>query len=504
MPTFSVIAFDRCLEPTSNSNRDINKSNVNGSAPAKPSDREHKDSTLDNKKTSRGFISPALYATPAAAPIPSDTVESFNPSPYVVDLKRRGPPIMRDGKGSDPGAKAEGNDGESENGVLNGAKPCGGPVMASSALGETSTSVNFSAHLAGLEIVKKASRGCENSAAVKSSADSDGLEFVEKIWPAGKNSASARSSASLEFVKNISTGGRNPASVTCLPSTKSALVREGSIGRQGDVATVSPNSVLREEDDGCSDDFLEAEEWKTIASSSDVEDISAAHQKSLNSNSQLNQSEYFDALEDISPEDAASQGSEPCNTRLQSELKTLRENLLVETTRRKQIEENLNYMRNQWQNIEKKFLSAGLSFPSVRTNSLPQDMGLDYTDEIVRQLLVARFVAEAVGRGSARAEMEQEMKTIVEGKNREIARLHDKIQFYEVVNQEMSRRNQEVIEIARRRRHIRKKRQRFVWTSFAVAATIGTIALVRSYVTGPERSSMISMGNQTDNQRNAS
>lgn len=504
MPTFSVIAFDRCLEPTSNGNNDISKTNVNGSPSAKPSDKEHKDRPLDNKKTSRGFISPALYTTPASAPIPSDTVESFNPSPYVVDLKRRGPPIVRDGKGFDRGAKAEGNDGERENGVRNGAKPCDGPVMASAARCETSTPASFSAHSAGLEIVEKASPGYENSAAVKSSADSDGLEFAEKIWPAGKNSASARSSASLEFVKNISTGGRNPASVTCLSSSKSALVREGSIGRQGDGATVSPNSVLREEDDGCSDDFLEAEEWKSIASSSDMEDISAAHQKSLNSNSQLNQSEFFDALEDISTEDAASQGSEPYNTKLQSELETLRENLLVETRKRKQIEETLNHMQNQWQNMGKKFSSAGLSFPSIGTNSLPQDIGLDDIDGIGRQLVVARFVAEAVGRASARAETEQEMKAIVEGKNREIARLHDKIQFYEVVNHEMSRRNQEVIEIARRRRHIRKRRQRFVWTSFAVAATIGTIALVHSYVTGPERSSMISMGSQTDNQRNAS
>jgi len=143
MPTFSVIAFDRCLEPTSNGNNDISKTNVNGSPSAKPSDKEHKDSPLDNKKTSRGFISPALYTTPASAPIPSDTVESFNPSPYVVDLKRRGPPIVRDGKGFDRGAKAEGNDRERENGVRNGGKPCDGPVMASAALCETSTPVSF-------------------------------------------------------------------------------------------------------------------------------------------------------------------------------------------------------------------------------------------------------------------------------------------------------------------------------------------------------------------------
>lgn len=492
MPTFSVIAFDRCLEPTSNANDGINTSNVKGTASAKPSDKEYKDSPSDNKKSSRGFVSPALYATPAAAPIPSDTVESFNPSPYVVDLKRRGPPVMRDDKGFDRGAKAERNEGKRENGVKNGAKSCGGPVMASVALGETSASVNYSAHSAGSEFVEKTSTSCENS------ADSDGLKFVEKTWPGAKNSASVKSSAGLEFAKNISIAGRNPASVTCLPSSKSVLVRESSIGRQGDVATGSPNSVLREEDDGCCDDFLEAEDWKSIASSSDTEDTSAAHKKSSNYNSQTSQSEFFDALEDMSPEDVASQGSEPYNTRLRSELDALKENLLVETRKRKQIEETLNHMQNQWQKMEKKFSSAGLSFPSMRINSVPQGMGLDCIDEIGRQLVVARFVAETIGRVSAKSEMELKMKAMVEDKNREIGRLRDKIQFYEVVNHEMSRRNQEVIEIARRRRHTRKKRQKILWTSFAVAATIGTIALVQSYVTGPERSCMTSPGTQTE------
>jgi len=46
-----------------------------------------------------------------------------------------------------------------ENGVRNGAKPYGGPIMASTALCETSTPVSFSAHSTGLEIVEKASPG---------------------------------------------------------------------------------------------------------------------------------------------------------------------------------------------------------------------------------------------------------------------------------------------------------------------------------------------------------
>ena len=102
-------------------------------------------------------------------------------------------------------------------------------------------------------------------------------------------------------------------------------------------------------------------------------------------------------------------------------------------------------MQNQWQKMANIFSSTGISFPSTIINSVPRDMGLDCIDEIGIQLVVARYVAEAIGRVSAKAEMEQNMEAMVEAKNHEIGRLHDKIQFYEVVNNEMSRRNQEVI-----------------------------------------------------------
>lgn len=59
------------------------------------------------------------------------------------------------------------------------------------------------------------------------------------------------------------------------------------------------------------------------------------------------------------------------------------------------------------------------------------------------RLVVAQVVASAVARGAARAELAQEMENVVGEKNREIARLRDKLHYYELVNHEMSQRNQE-------------------------------------------------------------
>lgn len=60
-----------------------------------------------------------------------------------------------------------------------------------------------------------------------------------------------------------------------------------------------------------------------------------------------------------------------------------------------------------------------------------------------QKLVVAQVVAFSVARGAARAEVDEEMENVVAEKNREIARLRDKLHYYELVNHEMSQRNQE-------------------------------------------------------------
>ena len=65
------------------------------------------------------------------------------------------------------------------------------------------------------------------------------------------------------------------------------------------------------------------------------------------------------------------------------------------------------------------------------------------SDSQAQKVVVAQVVAYAVARGAARAEVDEEMENVVVDKNREIARLRDKLHYYELVNHEMSQRNQE-------------------------------------------------------------
>ncbi|KAL5981887.1 hypothetical protein ACLOJK_015954 [Asimina triloba] len=55
---------------------------------------ERQQSSSTDKRNRRAYISPALYATPKATPLP-DCPSSFIPSPYVVNHKRRGPRLLK-------------------------------------------------------------------------------------------------------------------------------------------------------------------------------------------------------------------------------------------------------------------------------------------------------------------------------------------------------------------------------------------------------------------------
>ncbi|GFY80368.1 hypothetical protein Acr_01g0001770 [Actinidia rufa] len=113
--------------------------------------------------------------------------------------------------------------------------------------------------------------------------------------------------------------------------------------------------------------------------------------------------------------------------------------------------------------------------------------GADPAEELCRQVYLARFVSNSIGRGTARAEVEMEMEAQVESKNFEIARLWDRLHYYEAVNREMSQRNQEAVETSRR---LRQRRKRWVWGSIAAAITLATGALAWSYFsTGGQSSS---------------
>jgi len=118
----------------------------------------------------------------------------------------------------------------------------------------------------------------------------------------------------------------------------------------------------------------------------------------------------------------------------------------MEIERRKQAEEALAMIRNQWQILREKLRSVGLILPAdLSALSENSQSGINPTEEICRQIHLARFVSESIGRGIAKAEAEAEMEAQLEVKNFEIARLSDRLNYYEAMNREMSQRNQEAI-----------------------------------------------------------
>lgn len=118
---------------------------------------------------------------------------------------------------------------------------------------------------------------------------------------------------------------------------------------------------------------------------------------------------------------------------------------MEEIEKQKQAEEALNHMRKLWQRIREQLLPIGLSLPAVPV-TIGEDPQLDdAVKNMIEQLYVARFVSNSIGRGMAKAEAEEEMEGQIELKNFEIARLWDKLHYYEAVNREMSQRNQEAV-----------------------------------------------------------
>ncbi|PPR81668.1 hypothetical protein GOBAR_AA39047 [Gossypium barbadense] len=173
---------------------------------------------------------------------------------------------------------------------------------------------------------------------------------------------------------------------------------------------------------------------------------------------------------------------------IEAELREIRSNLLIEIEKRKKAEETLNQMRCKWQRISQEFAVAGLALPVDPVDATDDEL-VKPVEELRQQESVARLVSLSVGRGVARAEMQMEMESQIKLKNFEVARLLDRLHYYKAVNQEMSQRNQEAIEMARRDRQRKKRRQKWVWGSIAAAITLGMTALAWSYLPSGKASS---------------
>ncbi|XP_031486172.1 uncharacterized protein LOC116254751 isoform X1 [Nymphaea colorata] len=193
------------------------------------------------------------------------------------------------------------------------------------------------------------------------------------------------------------------------------------------------------------------------------------------------QSEFFDASDDFWRDGLSSQGSPFYRSSLQADLDFLKMDLLLETERRKRAEEAVQNMHEQWERISKQLSQIGLSLPMLdeSSNLVQEDEG-GYA--LSQEVAIARFVAEAIGRGQARAEAEARAEAVINAKNVEIARLHDKLQYYETVNREITQRNLQNIEATRRLKRWRKRRKRLVWGCVGLSFVIGACFLTYSYL----------------------
>ncbi|KAK6150635.1 hypothetical protein DH2020_015567 [Rehmannia glutinosa] len=258
-------------------------------------------------------------------------------------------------------------------------------------------------------------------------------------------------------------------------ATDEIKVDENGNTDEKDVASVyKDDSCVPMKQDGEVDEFVDPQDSMSVTSIGESEGNGGA-ERSLNSTTPL--AEFYDAWEELSSEN----GPQLPMPDIESELREMRLSLLMEIEKRKQAEESLYNIRNQWRMIRENLSLVGLTLP-VDPTTLPEgEQPADLAAEVCQQVYLARFVSNSIGRGIAKAEVEMEVEAQIKLKNFEIARLCDRLHYYEAVNQEMSQRNQEVVETARRLRQRRKRRHKWVWGSIATAVTLGSAVLAYSY-----------------------
>lgn len=141
-------------------------------------------------------------------------------------------------------------------------------------------------------------------------------------------------------------------------------------------------------------------------------------------------------------------------------------------------EEAVKLLQLRWNEAAQKCTSMGFS-------STPNELMVDRSRDLhevyehfLDRLAVARVVAGAVASAAIRADRDEELERIIANKNWEISRLWDKLQYVELVNREISQRNQEDIEVAQRRRRRHKRRQKWVIGGLCSALCLGTAGLL--------------------------
>ncbi|MBA0793780.1 hypothetical protein Gohar_018164, partial [Gossypium harknessii] len=458
MPTFTAIALDRLIEP--GPSRSVNNSGPNSKPPIPnpkpiPSTKmKRSSSTSVTSKVNRPQISPALYATPEATPLP-DSPSSFPPSPYIINHKRRGPRLLK--SFSEDNVSSWEKKAHEEDEVNGNAKLAEGNSVDLL----KDCSVTFSIHEPNEE---EHENGAHNGP------------------------------INVEQANSVHGGSIKEEHMNCFHDGEVGSSQMNN-GLAIDASVLKPGA-LNLEKGGDSEDFFDPNESMSVASNTEGGDDAAAESAARFATQGV---EFFDAWDDfLFPPELSSESLPQSGPHdIEAELREIRLSLLTEIEKRKQAEEALNKMQSKWRRIGQEFGDVGLSLP-VDPLVVTEDELVNPAEELRQQMGIARFVSLSMGRGIAKAELETEMEAQIESKNFEIARLLDRLHYYEAVNREMSQRNQEAVEMARRERQRKKRKQRWVWGSVATAITLGAAALAWSYFPTGKASSSASIAKGPD------
>nr|GMC96966.1 uncharacterized protein LOC109177609 [Ipomoea batatas] len=465
MPTFTAIALDSLLEPGHSKSmvtaRNVPDPRIDKRSSAPPNSRYNdrrrsaSSTNLDSKSSAptigldqrnsnpaipidrqhhRTGISPALYATPQSTPLP-DSPSSYPPSPYIINHKRRGPRLLKCMSHDNVAVHQCATDGK-----------------------EVETAIDAEKH------------------AVTAHGD-DGLVPKEDNSVKDYNLSVTADKPGKEDPKSDTSAEKN-----------SVLNLDCSSASENGIRTSMAFDLQRNSEVG---NFLDPQDSMSIKSNADSKNNGGlVHSFS----SSLHIAEFYDAFEEISSDNE----QQPVTRDVEAELSEIKFSLLEEIEKQKQAEEALNHMRMQWQRIREQLLPIGLTLPAVPV-TVEVDRHLDdAVKNMIEQLYVVRFVSNSIGRGMAKAEAEEEMEGQIELKNFEIARLWDKLHYYEAVNREMSQRNQEAVDTARRLRQRRKRMVRWIWGSVAASLTIGSAVLAWSYISAGRGSSYSGQSETSD------
>lgn len=415
MPVFPVTAVDRLIEPFV----------ASSSLRSPPMETESLSST--DRKVPFSFY-PLLYITPPQQRPPSPT--AFSPSPYVLNYKRRNP--VQNGVAGTEATVGTGSNGVQQNIVSqSSANVC--EKLKIRMLSENSQE-NLNVNLVDEESSDVVSGGeiCfgDKSANISGQAEIDVFE--------------------IEITPGDQTGNSYP-SLFPAPSISGQIEIMPKDQFPGKKATGG--------------------DWKdrSLRIGPDGSDLAC-------STASLPSEEFFDAPD--APFDDSTSDDETflSNSTTRSPIKfgqTMKLKLQTEVAMRVQAEKALAALQQQWNEMARRYSPLGLSLLTgpCHVGASEDCQAADPSEFLSEKLSIARLVAGAIASASVRAVKEEELESFVIAKNREISRLRDKLQYYELVNHEMSQRNQEAIEISQRRR--RRHRKRLKWALGSLGAIVG-------------------------------